>query len=190
MCAIRTIFGLNLRYAHAPTVVVTLQERIRQRLRTLVTTKNVSLKVLGERLHLSPSGVGRILNDEGYNILLQHIEGFCNFFQMTPSELIVEPNALIQPVQPDERHLLHLFRQLTYTQKQGLLSVLEGRTLQAPPRKRARLGRSELTEEQQLVVDLYARSEPQAREGVLKVLRGTARKAATDARASSDGNSE
>lgn len=165
---------------------VPLQELVRRRLRALVEKADVPLRVLGDRLHLSASGVGRILNDEGYTILLPHVEAMCDFFQISPAELMTEPGALIQPVGPEELQLLTHFRQLTYTQRHGLLAVLEGRAPQPVPahrRKRARLGHSELTAEQQALVDLYVRSEPQAREGVMQILRGTARSAVDGRRA-------
>ena len=162
-------------FALSSRLSVKLQERLRHRLRRLVETNNVQLRVLGERLGLSPSGVGRILNEEGYNILLTHVEGFCEFFQITPSELMVEPGSLIQPIKPLEAQLLAHFRAMTELQRHSLLSVLDRSSSQPATRRRARLGRAELTEEQQLLVDLYARSPEQARGGILKTLRGTAR---------------
>lgn len=152
-----------------------LQERVRQRIRQLVLDGGVGHGLLASRLGLTRSAVTRLLNDEGAGIALQHIERVCEFFQLTASELMVEPGSLIQPVTPAEASLLRSFRHLTEVQRMGLLAILDRTTQQPTTRRRARLGRAELTEEQQLLVDLYARSNEQARSGILKTLRGTAR---------------
>lgn len=159
-----------------------LQERLRGKLRHLVERSNVQLRILGERLGLSPSGVGRILNEEGYNILIPHIEGFCEFFQISPAELFVEQDAMIQPIKPLELQLLKHFRQMTELQRHSLLAVLD-RPEEPKTRRRARPGHVELTSIQQLVVDLFVKSEADDKEAVLKLLRGTAKRAAEARRA-------
>ena len=151
-----------------------LQERIRTRLRQLVESKNVSLRVVGEHLKLSPSGVGRILNDEGYTIMWHHVERFCEFFQMTPAELMVEPGALMQPISHFESALLRIIRDMTELERRSLLTILERPVYAAQPKK-ARLGRAMLTAKEQELVDLFARVKRDGvREGVLKTLRGAA----------------
>jgi len=160
-----------------------LQERVRQRIRTLVDTHGVSHEILGKYLGLSRSMVTRLLNDESNGIGFPHLEKLCEFFQVTPCELMNSAHSLIQEVKPEEAQLLTHFRELTYTQKHGLLAVLEGRLAQPAKSRKARWGRAELTEEQQLVVDLFAQSEPEQRSAVLKVLRGTAKSAAAGRRA-------
>lgn len=150
-----------------------LQERVRARIRNLVTTREVGHAVLGKYLGLTRS-VTRLLNDEGQGIALQHIERVCDFFQVTASELMAESGALIQAITPTEASLLAYFRQLTEVQRMGLLAILDRSAQQPATQRRAKLGRTELTDEQQLLVDLYARSNEQARSGILKTLRGTA----------------
>lgn len=125
---------------------------------------------------LSRSAVTRMVNNDAA-ISLYYLEKFCEFFQLTPAEFMVEPGSLIQPIAPLEAQLLTHFRAMTELQRHSLLSVLDSSPQQATRSRRARLGRAELTEEQQLLVDLYARSNEQARSGILKTLRGTAKDA-------------
>lgn len=158
-----------------PVSKLSLQERVRQRFKTLVESKHVSHEVLGKYLGLSRSGVTRLLGDEDTGFALQHIERLCEFFQITPAEIMADPGAVIVPIKPLEAQLLAHFRQMTELQRHSLLSVLDRSASVPEQRRRARLGRAELTEEQQLLVDLYARSPEQARGGILKTLRGTAR---------------
>lgn len=163
---------------YSRTVSVTklsLQERVRQRFKTLVETKGVSHEILGKHLGLSRSGVTRLLGDEDTGFALHHIERLCEFFQVTPAEVVAEVGAVIVPIKPLEAQLLAHFRQMTELQRHSLLSVLDRSGSVPEQRRRARMGRAELTEEQQLLVDLYARSPEQARGGILKTLRGTAR---------------
>lgn len=154
---------------------LSLQERVRHRFKTMVESENVQHETLAKYLGLSRSGVTRLLNDEGSGFALHHIEKLCEFFQVTPAEVVADAYAVIQAVQPLEAQLLNHFRQMTELQRHSLLSVLDRSAQQPSTRRRARLGRAELTEEQQLLVDLYARSPEQARGGILKTLRGTAR---------------
>lgn len=161
-------------FSERTIVKVDLQDRVRQRLRSLVETGNVSHAILAKYVGLSRSFVTRIINADAA-ISLEHLAKFCEFFQITPSELLSEPGSLIQAISPLEAQLLIHFRNMTELQRHSLLAILDRRDVQPVKRRRARLGHVDLTEEQQLVIDLYARSETQAREGVLKILRGTAK---------------
>lgn len=167
-------FGGKSRYSLGNSVRRdSLQERIRGRIRVLVERGGVPHERLGDFLGVSRSHVTRLLNEHGA-IMLDHVEKFCEFFQVSPSELVTDEGSLFQEIKPLEAQLLALFREMTELQRHSLLSVLDRSAQQASVRRRARLGRSELTEEQQLVVDLYSRSNEQARGGILKTLRGTA----------------
>jgi transcriptional regulator with XRE-family HTH domain len=176
-------------FSRLPTVKTSLQDRVRQRLRRLVEDGDVSHETLGKYVGLSRSAITRMVNADAA-ISLYYVEKFCEFFQITPAEFMVEPGSLIQPVAPLEAQLLMHFRAMTDLQRHSLLSVLDRREGQPQKRRASRLGHAELTEEQQLVIDLYARSEPQAREGVLKVLRGTAKAHAKSGRSPSAGTNE
>jgi len=157
-----------------------LQERVRDRFRRLVEAGGVSHEVLGKFLGLSRSGVSRLLNDEGSGFALHHIERLCEFFQVSPAEVCADPEAVIQPIKPLEAQLLNHFRRMTELERHGLLTVLDRPGTATEKRRAPRMGHPELTTEQQLVIDLYARSGPQEREGVLKILKGTARKPASE----------
>lgn len=126
----------------------------------------------------------------GPALCLDWLDEVHTFLQMSVSEMCAIPGALWQEIKPDEAQLLAHFRQLTYTQRTGLLAVLEGRLAQPPKARHARWGHRELTAEQQLLVDLYVESEPQAREGVMQILRGTARKADRGEHSPSDDTGE
>lgn len=153
---------------------VPLPERVLARLQHLVTTHGFSHEALAPHVGVGPSAVSKLLS--GKNAIgLDHLEGFCVALQMTPAEIVLEPGSLIQPITPIEASLLRYFRNLTEVQRMGLLAILDRSAQQPMKRRRARMGRAELTEEQQLLVDLYARSNEQARSGILKTLRGTAR---------------
>jgi transcriptional regulator with XRE-family HTH domain len=149
-----------------------LQDRVRERIRALVDQKGVNHETLGNYLGLSRSAVTRLLNDDG-GIALAHIERLCEFFQITPAELMVEPGAQIQPVSPLESTILVHVRQMTELERRSLLTLLDRHLTITTPR-RAGLGRMMLTTREQELVDLFARSDDGAREGVLKVLRGSA----------------
>jgi hypothetical protein len=154
-------------------IVNNFQELVRSRLRE--RTPNVT--TLANFLKVDPSVMHKRLKAGGTALCLDFLDAASAFYQMSVSEMCALPGSLFQEIKPDEAQLLAHFRQLTYTQKQGLLSVLEGRLAQPAKAHKARWGRAELTQEQQALVDLYAQSEPQAREGVMKILKGTARKA-------------
>ena len=152
---------------------IPLQERVRQRLRDLVERNNVSREILAKRLGLSVSGVSRILTEDGYTILWQHLEGFCEFFQVTPCELVIDPGAIIQAVNPLEAAILEHIRKMTELERRSLLTLLE-RPIQISHRK-AKPGRAMLSDREQELVDLFGRVKADGvREGVLKMLRGAA----------------
>lgn len=173
----RPVFGKNSRYSLGGNSVkaLPLQERVRQRFRALVTDGGVPHDTIGKHLGLTRSAVTRLLNDEGAGFSLQHIERLCVFFQLTAAEIVSEPGARIVALNPLEGQLLDVFRRMTELQRHSLLAVLDHGPQVPSTRRRARTGRSELTEEQQLLVDLFARSNEQARSGILKTLRGTAK---------------
>lgn len=146
------------------------QEMVRARLRA--RTPNYS--TLAAFLKTDPSTIQKRLKEGGTALTLEWLDEASAFYQMTVSEMVTLANSVWQEVKPLEAHLLAHFRNMTELQRHSLLSVLD-RPQSPEARRKPRGGHPELTEEQQLVVDLYARSEPQAREGVLKVLRGTAK---------------
>lgn len=166
---------LALRSASHVADLNTFQEMVRTRLRE----RTPNMQTLATFLRMDPSIIQRRFKAGGTALCLDFLDAVTTFYQMSVSEMCALPGALWQEIKPDEAQLLTHFRQLTYTQRQGLLAVLEGRLAQPAKARKPRWPRTgELTEEQQTLVDLYAQSEPQAREGVLKILRGTARKAA------------
>ena len=152
---------------------LSLQERVRHRLRQYVSDGNVSHEVIAKYLGVSRSHFTRLLNEDGA-ILLSHIEKLCEFFQITASELMAEPGAVIQPLSPLEAGIVDRFRKMTELERHSWMVVLDKREAEEPrKRRRARLGRAELSEEQQLLVDLFARVKRDGvREGVLQTLRG------------------
>lgn len=77
----------------------------------------MSHEILGKYLGLSRSGVSRLLNDEGSGFAIQHIEKLCEFFQVTPAEILAEPGSLVQPIKPLESQLLGHFREMTELQR-------------------------------------------------------------------------
>lgn len=150
-----------------------LQAFVRARLREW--TKGLTHQAIADYFHVNRSSISKLLSDDGPSLTLDHLEGFAFLIQKAPAEMVAMPGSLWQEVKPLEAQLLHHFRQMTELQRHSLLSVLDRSTSQPQTRRRARLGRAELSEEQQLLVDLYARSNEQARSGILKTLRGTAR---------------
>lgn len=160
------------------------QEMVRARLRE----RTPNLTTLANFLKASPSTIQKKFRDGGTALCLDFLGSVTSFYQMSVSEMCALPGSLWQEIKPDEAQLLTHFRQLTYTQRQGLLAVLEGRLAQPARSRKAKWGRAELTDEQQLLVDLYAQSEQQARDGVLKILRGAARKTVKDGHSPSGEN--
>lgn len=163
----RAILSLQSR----PVVSNKFQEMVRARLRD----RTPNLTSLASFLKIDPSIIQRRMRDDGTALCLDFLDDVRAFYQMSVSEMCALPGSLWQEVKPLEAQLLYHFRQMTELQRHSLLSVLDRSAQQPATRRRARLGRSELTEEQQLLVDLYARSPEQARGGILKTLRGTAK---------------
>lgn len=122
-----------------------------------------------------PSGVRKLLNGDN-RISLAHMQGFCEAFGVTPCELVSPEGSPFVYLKESEPVLLKLFREMDAHERHSLIVVLQSRQPAATKPRRARAGHADLTEEQQLLVDLYVQSEPQAREGVLKILRGTAKR--------------
>lgn len=147
------------------------QEIVRGRLRD----KTPNYSTLARFLHANPSTVQKRLREGGPDLSLDWLDDVHAFYQMSVAEMCAIPGSLWQEVKPLEAQLLGHFRAMTELQRHSLLSVLDRSSSQPATRRRARLGHSELTEEQQLLVDLYARSPEQARGGILNTLRGTAR---------------
>lgn len=149
----------------------TFQEMVRTRLRA----KTPNFSTLATYIKSDPSTIQKRLKEGGTALCLDWLDSVTAFYQMSVSEMCALSTSVWQEVKPLESQLLTHFRQMTELQRHSLLSVLDRSTSQPGTRRRARLGRAELTEEQQLLVDLYARSNEQARGGVLKTLRATAR---------------
>lgn len=147
------------------------QEMVRARLRE----KTPNYTTLANFLKTDPSVIQKRLKDGGTALCLDWLDEVRAFYQMSVAEMCALPGSLWQEIKPLEAQLLGHFRQMTELQRHSLLSVLDRSAQQPATRRRARMGRAELTEEQQLLVDLYARSPEQARGGILKTLRGTAR---------------
>lgn len=146
------------------------QEMVRGRLRE----RTESQKALSDFLRLDASIIQRRLIEGGTALCLDFLDDVSTFYQMSVAEMCALPGSLWQEIKPLELQLLRHFREMTELQRHSLLAVLD-RTAQEPrAKRRARLGRAELTEEQQLLVDLFARSNEQARSGILKTLKGTA----------------
>ena len=150
-----------------------LQERVRARLRTRVEEGDVSHDIIAKRLGVSRSYLTRLLKTG--TITLEYVEKFCEFFQVTASELLAEHGALIQPVTPIEAAFLAHLRAMTELERRSLLTILE-RPIYAAPGKKARLGRAMLSAKEQELVDLFARVKKDGvRDGVLQTLRGAAK---------------
>jgi hypothetical protein len=152
---------------------LSLQERVRARLRDW--SEGLTHAKIAEYFNVNRSSVTKLLSDRGTAITIDHLEGFAFLLQKSPSEMLAESTSAWQEVKPLEAQLLAHFRQMTELQRVSLLSVLDRSASVPQTRRRVRMGHAELTEEQQLVVDLYARSNEQARRGILSTLRGTAK---------------
>ena len=147
------------------------QEMVRARLRE----KTPNYSTLARFLDADPSTVQKRLREGGPDLSLDWLDEVRTFYQMTVAEMVTVPGSLWQEVKPLEAQLLSLFRQMTELQRVSLLSVLDRSASVPQTRRRQRAGHAELTNEQQLVVDLYVRSNEQARKGILATLRGTAK---------------
>lgn len=151
------------------------QNKFQEMVRTRLRERTDNFSTLARFLHTDPSTVQKRLREGGSALCLDFLDDVTSFYQMSVAEMVMLPTATWQEIKPLEAQLLIHFRQMTELQRHSLLSVLDRSGQQATGRRRARLGHAELTEEQQLLVDLFARSNEQARQGILKTLRGTAR---------------
>lgn len=121
-----------------------------------------------------PSGVRKLLNGDN-KISLAHLQGFCEAFCVTPAELVTPEGSTFVYLKDAEPTLLKLFREMDEHERLSLLTVLKRHQPVTVRGRRARGGHVELTDQQQLLVDLFARVKKDAiREGVLKTLRGAA----------------
>lgn len=150
---------------------LTLTERVRARLRDW--TEGFTHQQIADHLHVHRSSVSKLLTHEGTDINLGHLEALSFVLQRTPSEMVAEADSLWQEVKPLEAQLLAIFRDMTELERRSLLDVLD--RPRAKQTRRARPGHAELNAVQQELVDLFVLSNAQARDGVLKILRGSAR---------------
>lgn len=165
-----------------PAAVENLEKLVLRRVRTLYDTpsrngEKWTADKLAPFLGMSdPSGVRKLINGDN-RISLAHIQGFCEAFQVTPCELVSPEGAPFTYLKEAEPTLIRIFRAMDSHERLSLLTVLQSRQpIPIIKGRRPKLGRQELTQEQQLLVDLYVQSEPQARDGVMKILRGTAKR--------------
>ena len=160
-------------FSHAPMARLSLQERVRHRFKTLVDTKDVSHEILGKWLGLSRSGVTRLLNDEGSGFALHHIERLCEFFHITPAEVVLEPGALVQPLSPLEAAIVDVIRKMDRLRQHSLLDVLEWQRSSSIPDKRKR---ASLSAEDEMVLSLYrGMVDSDAQAGIVMQMRGFVR---------------
>lgn len=167
-------FRPEIRYS--PGIVVTktpLQERVRRRFKALVDEKGVAHDTLANHLGLSRSAVTRLLNDEGAGFALQHIERLCEFFQITPAEIVAEPGSLIQAVSPIEAAILDIVRKMNELSRHSLLTVLEWPMRSSVTLKRAGRTPDVLSSEDAMVLSLYRGMEDaDAQSGIVMQMRG------------------
>lgn len=150
------------------------QELVRARLKD--RTPNFS--TLAAFLKTDPSTIQKRLKPGGTALRLDWLDEVSSFYQMSVSEMCALPGSAWQEVKPLEGQLLEVFRSMSELERRSLLDVLDRRP--PPSHRKPRLGHPELSEAQQLLVDLYVQCGPQTQEGVLKVLRGDAQKRAAD----------
>lgn len=164
----------KISYSHVtPVSKPPLQERVRQRFRTLVREKDVQHEVLAKHLGLSRSAVTRLLNDEGSGFALHHIERLCEFFQITPAEVMAEPFALLQAVSPIEANILDIVRKMNELSRHSLLTVLEWPQRSGATVKRSGRSPDHLSPEDAMVLSLYRGMEDaDAQSGVVMQMRG------------------
>lgn len=149
-----------------------LQERVRHRFKALAESRDVPHDVLGKHLGLSRSGVTRLLNDEGAGFGLHHIERLCEFFQITPAEIIAEPHALIQALTPIEAAIVDIVRKMNELHRHSLLAVLDWQRGSSEPRKGRRTP-DHLSPEDAMVLSLYRGMEDSdAQAGIVMQMRG------------------
>jgi DNA-binding Xre family transcriptional regulator len=166
-------FRRNLRYSAQRVSKLPLQERVRHRFKTLVDDKGVSHETLGKHLGLSRSAVTRLLNDEGSGFALQHIERLCEFFQVTPSEVMAEPFAAIQAISPIEASILDIVRKMNELTRHSLVTVLEWPARSSVQVKRTGRTPDHLSPEDAMVLSLYRGLEDaDAQAGIVMQMRG------------------
>lgn len=150
-----------------------LQERVRQRFKALVDDKGVPHETLGKHLGLSRSAVTRLLNDEGSGFALPHIERLCEFFQITPAEVMAEPFSLIQAVSPIEASILDIVRKMNELSRHSLLTVLEWPMRSSTTIKRPGRTPDHLSAEDSMVLSLYrGMQDADAQSGIVMQMRG------------------
>ena len=150
-----------------------LQERVRHRFKSLVEAKDVPHETLAQYLGLSRSGVTRLLNDEGSGFALHHIERLCEFFQITPTEIVADQNAIIQALSPIERAILDIVRKMNELSRHSLLTVLEWPQRSGSTVKRHGRTPDHLSAEDAMVLSLYRGMEDAAAQsGVVMQMRG------------------
>jgi DNA-binding Xre family transcriptional regulator len=175
-------FRRELRYSAQRIVSkMPLQERVRQRFKALVDEKGVSHEIIGNHLGLSRSAVTRLLNDEGSGFALPHIEKLCEFFQVTPSEIMAEPFSLIQAISPIEASILDIVRKMNELSRHSLLTVLEWPMRSSATVKRAGRTPDHLSPEDAMVLSLYRGMEDaDAQSGIVMQMRGYVQAKQTD----------
>ena len=150
-----------------------LQERVRQRFRALVDAKGVPHETLAKYLGLSRSGVTRLLNDDGSGFALHHIDKLCEFFQVTPAEIVTDPGALIQPLEPLEAAILDVVRKMDRLRKHSLLDVLEWQRASSVGRTKPTRLPDHLSPEDAMVLSLYrGMHDTDAQAGIVMQMRG------------------
>lgn len=126
-----------------------------------------------------PSGVRKLLNGTN-KISLAHLQAFCEAFAITPCELLAQDGAEFVYLKDAEPALIRLYREMDSHERLSLITVLSWRPPRFAEKRKAQLGRRELSTKEQELVDLFARVKKEGvREGVLRTLRGAADDAAT-----------
>lgn len=139
----------------------------------MVADQGVAHETLGQYLGLSRSAVSRLLNDEDSGIALQHIERLCEFFQVTPAEIMAEPHAVIQAISPIEASILDIVRKMNELSRHSLLTVLEWPRRSGAPATRHGRTPDHLSPEDAMVLSLYrAMQDADAQSGVVMQMRG------------------
>lgn len=151
-----------------------LLERVRRRLNDLADSRGVQHSTLAEYLGLTRSAVTRMLNDEGSGISLAHVERLCEFFQITPSELVAEPHAVIQALSPVEVAIVDVVRKMSDLTRHALLNILEWPLRDRPvPKGKPRRLPDHLTPEEAMILSLYhAVGDADAQSGIVMQMRG------------------
>lgn len=144
-------------------------------MKRMVDEKDVHHAVLAKWLGLSRSAVTRLLNEDGA-IMLKHLEGFCEFFQVTAAEVVLEPGALVQPLSPLESAIVDVIRKMDRLRQHSLLDVLEWQRASTIATKHGRSAQHHLTAEDEMVLSLYrGMADSDAQAGVVMQMRGYVR---------------